>query len=58
VEEVNMEEGILMTRREYFVLKEKKEEDRCGWSEDLVRSSETKDPKGLRKRKSRFLQAL
>jgi hypothetical protein len=53
-----MEEGILMTRREYFVLKEKKEEDRCGWSEDLVRSSETKDPKGLRKRKSRFLQAL
>jgi hypothetical protein len=33
VEEVNMEEDILMTRREYSVLKKKKEEDRCGWSE-------------------------
>jgi hypothetical protein len=33
VGEVNIEEGISLTRMEYSVLKEKMEEDECGWSE-------------------------
>jgi hypothetical protein len=29
-------ERILMTRQEYFVLKEKIKDDECGWSKQLV----------------------
>jgi hypothetical protein len=40
VGEVNIEEGISLTRMEYSVLKEKMEEDECGWSDAPFRCRE------------------
>jgi hypothetical protein len=39
VGEVNIEEGISLTRMEYSVLKEKMEEDECGWSHFSLHST-------------------